>query len=790
MKKHFTYIILLSFLITMIGCTKTKKQAIPLFEGLVSGESNGSSDANNSTKEADESSGILTNSQDEEYVATVTTDDSGKSTITILPEKTTTTEPDDSGDPSQQTETNPADSSTTSNDSNTSSSDSGSNSSTTDTQEISYQIELTNREVVDGNTQFTYQVTSDNNGGPAISHWNLFTDPAYGTPVVVSSNDATCTYGLDESTSTSGIKFDTEYSDGETRTVTVTLKGLWQSGSTSVLIKAGDHSITDKVQGPVKTATSTTVSDPQTTDNSDSKESTTDSPEEPVVNSGDQSTDTENTEDQKSNTTISYHIVLTDTQVIDGNTQFTYQVTSNPDGGPAISHWNLFVDPVYGIPEVVSSNDTSCAYGLDGSTDTTGIKFDTGYADGEIRTVTVTLQGVWTSGETSVLIKAGNGFVTGKVQGPVKSTSSTLDCSNLGSNPDSGSNITYGMKFVGSEISNGNTQFTYTVTSNPNGGPAISHWNLLPDSSYGTPVVVYSNDNPCDYGKDGSTGTTGIKFDSGYQDGETRTVSVTIEGEWQTGDTCMLIKSGNGYVTGVIPGPVKGSNITSSNSSESSEEPVVDISSLSPTIELLYDKDAAIDSTDSEVTIPIDLVVKGVDGQPLIGAEVTISGYICREHDDNGHGNDADGVDESNPGKSTGVNDKGKDKGAHSSTNDSKGSKKIFCKVDKSQVKQYFKQTTNSEGRITGSITVENGLGQVEATVTVNNSTTSAVPIPLLIKENTHITNIGDITLVAGSNLTAFLLKSPTNRYWAFGLLASVTAMVFVLKIRAKQQIT
>lgn len=99
-------------------------------------------------------------------------------------------------------------------------------------------------------------------------------------------------------------------------------------------------------------------------------------------------------------------------------TTFTYRVTSNPAGGPAISHWVIGFDAT---PVVVASSDPAVSFGVDPTTGVRGVKFDTGYRDGETRTVTLTLAGEWKTGTVPIAVKAATGFVTGTTQGPVLS---------------------------------------------------------------------------------------------------------------------------------------------------------------------------------------------------------------------------------------------------------------------------------------------------------------------------------------------------------------------------------
>lgn len=100
-------------------------------------------------------------------------------------------------------------------------------------------------------------------------------------------------------------------------------------------------------------------------------------------------------------------------------TTFTYSMTSG--NKPAISHWVIAISPDCGGSEVlVGSNDPLVEWtNSDPTTGVRGIKFDTGYEGGETRIVTVTLAGKWATGDVTIAVKSGNGFVLGTTQGPV-----------------------------------------------------------------------------------------------------------------------------------------------------------------------------------------------------------------------------------------------------------------------------------------------------------------------------------------------------------------------------------
>lgn len=97
-------------------------------------------------------------------------------------------------------------------------------------------------------TTFTYSVTSG--AQPAISHWMIVVPESCG--VAIKSASEAASVGKDPTTSTYGIKFDTGYGDGATRTVVLTLNGNWSSGTVDAVVKAGSApDVWFRVAGPV-----------------------------------------------------------------------------------------------------------------------------------------------------------------------------------------------------------------------------------------------------------------------------------------------------------------------------------------------------------------------------------------------------------------------------------------------------------------------------------------------------------------------------------------------------------
>lgn len=91
-------------------------------------------------------------------------------------------------------------------------------------------------------------------------------------------------------------------------------------------------------------------------------------------------------------------------------------------GGHSLSHWNLLVPPCAEHVEAVPGG----SFGLDGSTDTTGFKWNVGdgFTNG---TFSFTLDDVYAFTEVDVLAKAANAYATMRIVGPDCTTPETND---------------------------------------------------------------------------------------------------------------------------------------------------------------------------------------------------------------------------------------------------------------------------------------------------------------------------------------------------------------------------
>jgi hypothetical protein len=112
-----------------------------------------------------------------------------------------------------------------------------------------YTIELTSVEYANGNTTFTYQVKGDGSAQFALSHWVVEFCPG-NCDYIVSAGPGTVSCGLDPTTGTYGLKFDTGLAADANQTYSITLKGYWETDDTKAVIKAGQNEIFCDITGP------------------------------------------------------------------------------------------------------------------------------------------------------------------------------------------------------------------------------------------------------------------------------------------------------------------------------------------------------------------------------------------------------------------------------------------------------------------------------------------------------------------------------------------------------------
>ena len=93
--------------------------------------------------------------------------------------------------------------------------------------------------------------------------------------------------------------------------------------------------------------------------------------------------------------------------------------------------------------------------------------------------------------------------------------------------------------------------WTYNITSSS--APALSHWII----EWCNESAIRGASESYEYGADPKTGTTGIKFDTEYDDGENRIVSFTLQGcgDYYEKDIYVSTKAGKVINHGWIAGP-------------------------------------------------------------------------------------------------------------------------------------------------------------------------------------------------------------------------------------------
>ena len=103
--------------------------------------------------------------------------------------------------------------------------------------------------------------------------------------------------------------------------------------------------------------------------------------------------------------------------VFDGtNTKFRYRVKSGSK--PAISNWVLSLGNCLSAGDIVAASEAYEFVNSDPNSGLRGVKFGTGYSDGQTRNVWITLRGYWDIEPRQYSIKAGTKVVYGSVAGP------------------------------------------------------------------------------------------------------------------------------------------------------------------------------------------------------------------------------------------------------------------------------------------------------------------------------------------------------------------------------------
>lgn len=103
--------------------------------------------------------------------------------------------------------------------------------------------------------------------------------------------------------------------------------------------------------------------------------------------------------------------------VFDGtNTKFRYRVESG--SSPAISNWVLSLGNCLSAGDIVAAREAYEFVNPEPNSGLRGVKFGTGYSDGQKRNVWITLRGYWDIEPRQYSIKAGTKVVYGSVAGP------------------------------------------------------------------------------------------------------------------------------------------------------------------------------------------------------------------------------------------------------------------------------------------------------------------------------------------------------------------------------------
>ena len=119
--------------------------------------------------------------------------------------------------------------------------------------------------------------------------------------------------------------------------------------------------------------------------------------------------------------------------------------------------------------------------------------------------------------------------------------------------------------YIGREYDSVNdvTKFTYQITSGSK--PSLSHWVRGLSTCFFDLSDLGSCSEACEWvSPDPRTGTTGIKFDTGYEDGEIRTVWFNLRGNVAEGiaegDVYVSTKAGKNVNHATVTGPVGGTD--------------------------------------------------------------------------------------------------------------------------------------------------------------------------------------------------------------------------------------
>ena len=110
------------------------------------------------------------------------------------------------------------------------------------------------------------------------------------------------------------------------------------------------------------------------------------------------------------------------------------------------------------------------------------------------------------------------------------------------------------VSFVNSTYNAASNTSTWTYRVIGGDQPSLSHWVLGICSALKI-VGVSDNKISTSVSKDGSTGFTGLKFETSFSGSTARQFWIKVEGNWTSGMVAAVVKAGNGFKTVQVGGP-------------------------------------------------------------------------------------------------------------------------------------------------------------------------------------------------------------------------------------------
>lgn len=400
------------------------------------------------------------------------------------------------------------------------------------------------------NTTYTYRVTSGTS--PSLSNWVLSLADCFGGGDVVSASEYVEFTQSDPHSHLRGVKFDTGYDDGETRIITITLRGHRGRELRQFSVKAGGDILFGTVTGP--------ACEPD-------EEPTTPTPTEELTTPTPTPTPT-STEEPGSNwvtgwsgsfsgSGVQYHAYSL-CQFETGWINVTGTVSIEPDGAAAYLQktWRVINPPDASVcpPEVPNCLETQYETELiHGDTEFTLRAWWPGIRPTD--EVVEIHYGANILDESHTPLQDGIGldiyWYPWVCAAPTATPTPTHTLTPAPTaTPDAGQ---HSITFLNRTFDGENTTFTYEVTSGT--GPAISNWVLSLAECLEENNIVSASELTEFTQSDPNSGLRGVKFDTGYGDGETRIVSVTFQGELGEETRQFSIKAGQDVLYGTVTGP-------------------------------------------------------------------------------------------------------------------------------------------------------------------------------------------------------------------------------------------